>query len=312
MSRLVVALGGNALGATPAEQLRRVDSAAASVVALVTAGHQAVVCHGNGPQVGMISLAFQTAAETEPSVSPMPLAECTALSQGYVGYHLQQALDKHLQRAGSSSVCSTIVSQVVVDPDDPAFQDPTKPIGAFVSQQEARRLMQVSPQDVFKEDSGRGWRLHVPSPLPQSILQRQVVELLMQAGHVVVACGGGGIPVVPDDQGYRGVQAVIDKDLSAAKLGDQVGAQDLLILTTVNHVALHYGTAEEEPLRRVTSSQMRGYLDQGHFAEGSMKPKVLAALEFVQGAPGRRALIGSLDQAAQVMAGTSGTVVVSD
>ena len=307
MSKTVIALGGNALGDSPQEQLTKVREAAISIANVVEDGHQVVLCHGNGPQVGMINLAFDQASKQVGSVPQMPLAECTALSQGYIGYHLQQALNAELGRRGRPERCATIVTEVVVDPADPAFERPTKPIGAFVTEQEAKQAMAQNPQVVFKEDAGRGWREHVASPKPQAIVQGQVVADMADAGLVVIACGGGGIPVVETPDGTQGVSAVIDKDLSAAKLADGLGADELVILTGVDSVFLNWGEPDQEELGNVDATSMRSHLEQGAFAEGSMKPKVEAALQFVDGAPGRRSSIGSLDKAADVISGASGT-----
>lgn len=307
MAKVVIALGGNALGDTPVLQAQRAREAAASIADVIVDGNEVVLCHGNGPQVGMINLAFDEASQTLQSVPAMPLAECTALSQGYIGYHLQQGVNAELASRGSKKGCVTVVTEVVVDPGDPAFQHPTKPIGSFVSEVAARVQMAENPGVVFKEDAGRGWREHVASPTPVEIVQGEVVSGLVDAGMVVIACGGGGIPVVKEGLGTRGVSAVIDKDRSAAKLADQLGADSLVILTAVDNVCLNWGTPNQQDLEEVDAASMRTHLEQGHFAEGSMKPKVEAALQFTEGAPDRRASIGSLDRAAEVIAGTSGT-----
>lgn len=307
MARIVVALGGNALGDTPAEQIDKVTEAAESLVKLVLDGNELVLCHGNGPQVGMIDKTFTRASGMDWDIPLMPLAECTAMSQGYIGYHLQQAMAKQLSLHGTRKQCVTIVTEVLVDPDDPGFQNPTKPIGEFVDQDRARVIMGEYPGTVFKEDAARGWREYVASPAPVSIIERDAIVELVGAGFIVVACGGGGIPVVRDGDGTRGVVAVIDKDRSAAKLAEVVGAESLIILTAVDNVAINWGTPQQSNLEEVDAQTMRGYLDEGHFAEGSMKPKVEAALSFVEGGEGREAIIGSLERASQALAGTSGT-----
>lgn len=307
MARIVVALGGNALGDTPTEQIERVEVAARSLVELVLAGNDLVLCHGNGPQVGMIDKTFTKASQMDWGIAPMPLAECTAMSQGYIGYHLQQAMTRELTHHDTGKQCVTIVTDVLVDADDPAFQHPTKPIGEFVDQQRAKVLMEEYPGCIFKEDASRGWREYVASPKPVSIMERDAITGLVDAGFVVVACGGGGIPVISDGSGTKGVAAVIDKDRSAAKLAEVVGAERLIILTAVDNVAINWGTPEQTSLDDVDTATMHRYLDQGHFAEGSMKPKVEAALSFVEGAPGREAIIGSLQRAAEALGGQSGT-----
>lgn len=307
MSRVVVAVGGNALGDHPSEQIGKVARAAESLVGLVLEGHELVLCHGNGPQVGMISSAFAEASQLVSSIPPMPLAECTAMSQGYVGHHLQQAVARELRRRGSDKSCATVVTEVLVDRNDPAFLNPTKPIGSFVTRQTAERLMQDNPGVVFREDAGRGWREHVASPKPVAIVQRDALVNLVDAGFVVVACGGGGIPVISEGDGTRGVAAVIDKDWSAAKLAEEVDAELLVVLTAVDRVAIWWGTPEQQDLVDVSADQIRVYMEQGHFAEGSMKPKVEAALQFIASGEGRSAVIGSLTNAADALAGRSGT-----
>lgn len=310
MTKIVVALGGNALGDTPAEQLVKVEEAAKSLVPLVNRGHQVILCHGNGPQVGMIDLAFVKGSEVDPTVPTMPLAECTALTQGYIGYQLQQAMNKELAEQSIEKQCVTVVTEVLVDPEDPAFQNPTKPIGGFLDREKALRLMVEYPECTFKEDAGRGWREYVASPKPLSIVQLDSITSLVDAGFVVVACGGGGIPVIADGTGTKGISSVIDKDRSAAKLADVIGAEVLVILTAVDQVAINWGKPDQQSLAEVSVDEMRRYMEQGHFAEGSMKPKVEAAIEFVETGEGRQAIIGSLDRAAEALAGTSGTRVI--
>ncbi len=309
MAKIVVALGGNALGDTPEEQIENVAKTAVPIVDLVEAGHQLVLCHGNGPQVGMISVAFEESSTENPAIPVMPLAECTALSQGYIGYHLQQGVNKELANRGQSARCATVVTEVLVDPDDPAFQNPTKPIGAFLTSEQAEELMEEDSDLVFKEDAGRGWRRYVASPRPQEIVQAEVVTSLSDSGHLVIACGGGGIPVVPDGNGTRGVPAVIDKDRSAAKLAEEVGADSLVILTAVEAAKTGFRTPKESVIGEVCAAELEEHLERGEFAEGSMKPKVEAILDFVKSGPGRQGAIGSLDRAAEVLAGASGTRV---
>lgn len=307
MARIVVALGGNALGCNPVQQIEKVTEAAHCLVDLVVEGHELVLCHGNGPQVGMINLAFDKASQSVGSVPSMPLAECTAMSQGYIGYHLQQAIARELRHRGSDRNCVTVVTEVLVDSEDPAFLNPTKPIGSFVDRQTAERLMTENPGSVYRDDAGRGWREYVASPTPQAIVERDAIKSLVNTGFVVVACGGGGIPVITEGNGTRGVAAVIDKDRSAARLAEEVGASLLVILTAVDKVAVRWGSPDQEELSDVDVETLTGYLEEGHFAEGSMKPKVEAALQFVTGGSGREAIIGSLEQAGAAIAGSSGT-----
>ncbi len=309
MAKIVVALGGNALGETPREQLEKVRQAASVLVKMIGPKDSVMLVHGNGPQVGMISAAFSESSTRLSSIPEMPLAEATALSQGYIGYHLQQAMNTELARSGSGRSCTTVVTEVLVDGDDPAFTNPTKPIGSFVTREVAQQAMAADPTLVYKDDAGRGWRQFVASPQPQKMLQHEAVVTLLEAGQVVITGGGGGIPVVETEQGVAGVQAVIDKDLTAAKLATNWGADLLLILTEAPNVALYWDTPQQEDLGQVGAEELAVYLEQGMFAEGSMKPKVEAALSFVTGGDGRKAVIGSLHEAAEVVAGKAGTII---
>jgi carbamate kinase len=310
MARIVIALGGNALGETPAEQQRRIDEAVPSLIDLIKQGHNIVVSHGNGPQVGMIKLGLDTAADQNSKVARFPLPECTALSQGYIGYHLQNGLQRQLRIDKLPYFAATVVTQVQVDANDPAFSNPTKPIGAFYSQQEAEKLMEANPGMVFKEDAGRGWRQMVASPKPIDIVEKDSILNLINNEFIVVACGGGGIPVVRDADGdYQGVPAVIDKDFASAKLAELCDADYLFILTAVDRVAINFGKPEQRELAEMTVEQARAFAAQGHFAPGSMLPKVEAAISFVFGKPGRRAVIASLEKAPLAMKGESGTVI---
>lgn len=309
MPRIVVALGGNALGDSPKEQRRRAGLAARPLVDLVKDGHSLVVCHGNGPQVGMIEKAFSTAHEVAEDFPLIPLAEATAMSQGYIGYHIQQALDRELEMRGIGTPVVTVVTEVVVGEDDVAFTNPTKPIGAFVDEEQARELAAKDSGAVFKEDAGRGWRQFVASPKPVRIAQGDAVKHLVESGFIVVAAGGGGVPVARGDRGLRGVDAVIDKDLSAALLAERVGASTLVILTAVKNVAVNWGKPNQTDLDHMSAQEAQVFLEAGEFAEGSMKPKVEAALNFVRSAPGRRAVIGSLEEASGAVRGISGTII---
>ena len=249
MARIVIALGGNALGNTPAEQRARVAAACPALVGLIHQGHEIIVSHGNGPQVGMIQTAFDAAAKTNPAVAPMPLPECTAMSQGYIGYHLQQGLRRALRAQGMPWQVATVVTQVVVDPDDPAFCAPAKPIGAFYDAAAAQRMQHSDPTLHMREDSGRGWRRVVASPKPVDIVERRSILNLLDNEYIVIACGGGGVPVARDAHGdYYGVDAVIDKDFASACLAEAVGADYLFILTAVDHVCLNFGTPEQRAL----------------------------------------------------------------
>jgi carbamate kinase len=310
MSRIVIALGGNALGDTPQEQRERIDASTPSLIGLISQGHEIIVSHGNGPQVGMLSLAFDLAARHSDRVPVMDLPECTAMSQGYIGYHLQQGIKKELRRQGMPWHVATVVTQVEVDPADPAFADPTKPIGGFYDEATAHRLMAQTPGLVLREDAGRGGRRVVASPRPVEIVERDSILNLLDHEFIVIACGGGGIPVVRDRDGdYQGVPAVIDKDLASARLAETVGADDMVILTAVDKVALDWGTPRQRDLDELDVDTAERYARAGHFGVGSMLPKVLAAVEFVRSSPGRRAVICSLEKAPLAMSGRGGTVI---
>jgi carbamate kinase len=310
MSRIVIALGGNALGTTAAEQRACIDAATPSLVGLIALGHEIIVSHGNGPQVGAISLAFEIASQHTDRVAALDLPECTAMSQGYIGYHLQQGIAKELRRVGMPWHVASVVTQVEVAADDPAFAHPTKPIGSFYDEPTARELMASRPGVVMVEDSGRGWRTVVASPRPVDIVERASILNLLDHEFIVVACGGGGIPVVRDDAGeLHGVAAVIDKDFASAKLAEVVGADVLFILTAVDRVAIDFGTPQQRDLERLDVATAQGYIDDGQFGAGSMLPKIQAAMEFVTSGPGRTAVICSLEKAPLAMSGQSGTVI---
>jgi carbamate kinase len=311
MKRIVIALGGNALGNTSEEQLERVRITAAAVVNIVKAGYEVVVCHGNGPQVGMINLAFEKGHEAG-IVPDMQLPECTAMSQGYIGYHLQQAIDQELVRNHiEDTVVITMLTQVIVDEKDPAFENPTKPIGRYYDEAEAKKLMEETGRK-YVEDSGRGYRRVVASPQPVSIYERISLNTLINANHVVIAGGGGGIPVVRDGDGYyHGVAAVVDKDLAAEKLAELVEADVFVILTAVDRVSIHFGKPNQEDLSQITLAQAEQYIKEGHFAAGSMLPKVKAAMKFIEQKKDGISIICSLEKAAEALNGTTGTRIVS-
>ncbi len=310
MSRIMIALGGNALGNTPAEQKERIAAACPALVDLIEQGNEIIVSHGNGPQVGMIALAFDAASRVDKKVPEMPLAECIAMSQGYIGYHLQKGILMELRRRHMPWQVATVVTQVVVDENDPAFQNPTKPIGAFYDEETARRMMNADPNLKMKEDAGRGWRRLVPSPKPKEIVEDQSIRGLLEREFIVIACGGGGVPVVRDERGeLRGVAAVIDKDFASAKLAEAVGADCLIILTAVEHVCIGWGTAEERELASMSVEEATAYIRAGEFAAGSMLPKVEAAVAFARSGSGRRAIIAALEKAPEAVRGQSGTTI---
>jgi carbamate kinase len=307
MKKLVIALGGNALGNTPYEQLRLVTETAKPIVDLIEAGNQVVIAHGNGPQVGMINLAMSTAAAAKAIKSDMPFPECGAMSQGYIGYHLQNSIQNELKARGIKKSVATVVTQVLVDENDPAFSHPTKPIGAFYSKEEADRIAAEKGYTMI-EDAGRGYRQVVPSPKPVDVVEKDMVNTLIDAGHVVITVGGGGIPVIEKDGKLLGVPAVIDKDFASAKLAELVKADALVILTAVDRVAINWGKPNQTSLERMTCAEAEQYCKEGHFAPGSMLPKVQAAMSFAR--TGGEAIIASLENAAAALRGESGTKVV--
>lgn len=310
MKRIVIALGGNALGNTSEEQLERVRITAEAVVDIVKEGYEVIVCHGNGPQVGMINLAFEKGHEAG-LVPEMHLPECTAMSQGYIGYHLQQAIDQALVKNSiNDTVVITMLTQVIVDPQDPAFQNPTKPIGGYYKEEEANRLMAETGQK-YVEDSGRGYRRVVPSPQPVSIYERISLNTLINANHVVIAGGGGGIPVVKEADGsYHGVAAVVDKDLAAEKIAELVDADAFVILTAVDRVSLHFGKPDQKDLDQITLKEAEQYVKEGHFAAGSMLPKVKAAMKFIENKEDGISVICSLEKVSEALSGTTGTRII--
>lgn len=310
MKRIVIALGGNALGNTSDEQLERVRITAEAVVEIVKEGYEVIVCHGNGPQVGMINLAFEKGHEAG-LVPEMHLPECTAMSQGYIGYHLQQAIDQALVKNSiNDTVVITMLTQVIVDPQDPAFQNPTKPIGGYYNEEEANRLMAETGQK-YVEDSGRGYRRVVPSPQPVSIYERISLNTLINANHVVIAGGGGGIPVVKEADGsYHGVAAVVDKDLAAEKIAELVEADAFVILTAVDRVSLHFGKPDQKDLDQITLKEAEQYVNEGHFAAGSMLPKVKAAMKFIENKEDGISVICSLEKVSEALSGNTGTRII--
>lgn len=305
---VVIALGGNALGDSPQEQLELVKNTAEHIVDMVAEGINVVVSHGNGPQVGMINNAFAYASAHDGKTPEMPFPEAGAMSQGYIGYQLSQAILNEMKRRGIMRSTACVVTQTVVYPDDPAFQNPTKPVGAFLTEEEAKAKAAETGW-TFKEDAGRGWRQVVASPKPQRIVEFDAVKDLMDAGYIVVSTGGGGVPVIEKNDTYEGVPAVIDKDRSSAKLAADFRADMLVILTAVEKVAINFNTPEQESIDSMTIAEARKYIDEGQFAPGSMLPKVEACIEFVEAYPEGRALITSLECAAAGLKGETGTVI---
>lgn len=307
--KFVVALGGNALGNSPAEQKEKVRHTAKTIADLISEGHQVVICHGNGPQVGMIKLAMDIAASNDKTIAEMPFPECGAMSQGYIGYHLQNAIREELKSRNMSKPVTTLITQCVVDKEDPAFNSPSKPIGAFYSKEEAEKI-QKEKGYTFKEDAGRGYRRVVPSPKPIDVTEKDSVMLLLNNDYVVITAGGGGIPVYSDGNALVGVAAVIDKDFASELVAEIVDADFLIILTAVEKVAINFGKPDEKQISQMTLQEAEKYIEEKQFAPGSMLPKVQAAMKFAESKPGRKALITSLEKAAEGIEGKTGTIVI--
>ena len=306
--RIVLALGGNALGKNLPEQMKAVKKTASAIVDLIEEGDELVIVHGNGPQVGMIQDAMTELVRSDPvSHIPCPLSVCVAMSQGYIGYDLQNALREEMLDRGIGKGVATVLTQVEVDPEDPAFAKPTKPIGSFMTKDEAMRMVEERQYDVM-EDAGRGWRRVVASPQPVSIVEIDTIRSLVETDHIVVACGGGGIPVFKTGGHHlKGAAAVIDKDFAAERLAEQIDADCLIILTAVEKVAVNFGRPDQKWLDRLTPEEAEAYIREGQFAPGSMLPKVEASLRFVRSGPGREALITLLEKAQDGILGKTGT-----
>ena len=304
--KIVIALGGNALGKSPEEQLELVKTTAKSIVDLVQAGNYVIVTHGNGPQVGMINLAMEVSHQ-EIESPDMPFAECGAMSQGYIGYHLQQSIQKELVKRGMRRNCLTVITQVEVDKEDEAFKRPTKPIGSFYTKEEADKIAEEKGY-IMKEDAGRGYRRVVPSPAPKKIVEIRTIKSLLSKGNIVIACGGGGIPVIKYRNGYKGVDAVIDKDRTSARLALDLKADMLLILTAVDQVYINYKEDDEQKIQKMNVKEAKEFIKAKEFSEGSMLPKVEACIEFASRSEGK-AIITSLKKAKQAIEGKTGTVI---
>ena len=306
--RIVLALGGNALGKNLPEQMKAVKKTASAIVDLIEEGDELVIVHGNGPQVGMIQDAMTELVRSAPvSHIPCPLSVCVAMSQGYIGYDLQNALREEMLDRGIGKGVATVLTQVEVDPEDPAFAKPTKPIGSFMTKDEAMRMVEERDYDVM-DDADRGWRRVVASPQPVSIVEIDTIRSLVETDHIVVACGGGGIPVFKTGGHHlKGAAAVIDKDFAAERLAEQIDADCLIILTAVEKVAVNFGRPDQKWLDRLTPEEAEAYIREGQFAPGSMLPKVEASVRFVRSGPGREALITLLEKAQDGILGKTGT-----
>ena len=307
---VVIALGGNALGNTPQEQLELVKNTATHIVDMIEDGTNVVVSHGNGPQVGMINNAFAYASANDGKTPEMPFPEAGAMSQGYIGYQLSQAILNELKARNILRSTVNVITQTVVDPDDPAFQNPTKPVGAFLTEEEAKAKAAETGW-TYKEDAGRGWRQVVASPKPVRIVEFDAVRDLVNDGYVVISTGGGGVPVFEEGGAYSGVPAVIDKDRSSALLARKLKADMLVILTAVEKVCVNFNTPDQKAIDEMDVEQARAYIEEGQFAPGSMLPKVEACIEYVEQFPAGKALITSLECAAAGLRGETGTVITA-
>lgn len=315
MSRIVIALGGNALQANPKDttaeaQLITAKETSQAIVDLIQEGHEVIVAHGNGPQVGQIVATYELAASVNENNPIMPFPECGAMSQGYIGYHLQQAIREELKKRGINKEVATVVTQVVVDKNDEGFKNPTKPVGSFFTEEQAKKLMQEKGY-TMKEDSNRGWRRVIPSPMPVSVVEEPIIKTLVDAGHVVITVGGGGIPVIDKGDGtLEGVPAVIDKDFASCKIAQLLNADAFIVLTAVEQVAINFGKPDQKNLSTLTLADAEKYIKEGHFAPGSMLPKVKAAMSFVESKEGGKAIITSLEKAKEAINGLTGTTIV--
>lgn len=310
--KVVVALGGNALQAdgmpaTAESQLKVIEETVKYIGDMIENGHEIVIVHGNGPQVGRLVIQNEYASKVTPA---MPFDVCGAMSQGMIGYHIQQALRDELKRRGINKAVASIITQVVVDKNDKGFKNPTKPIGPFYSEEEARTIKEQKGY-VMVEDAGRGYRRVVASPQPERIVELDTIKTLVNAGQIIITAGGGGVPVIEnEDKSLTGVAAVIDKDLASEKLAEDLNADTLMILTAVDRVAINFGKPNQKDLAEMSIEEANKYMEEGQFAPGSMLPKVKAAVKFAKSKPGRKCLIASLDKAKQALAGESGTIVM--
>lgn len=303
MSKILIALGGNALGKNPSEQLELVKRVSSIIVSLVEMGNEIVITHGNGPQVGMINLAF----DNNSLGFSMPFAECNAMSEGYIGYHLQQSITNELRKRSINKSCVSVITQVIVDKNDKAFLEPTKPIGNFYTKEESERLS-LENNYIYKEDAGRGYRRVVASPEPIDIVEKESINSLINAGNIVIAVGGGGIPVINDNGILTGVDAVIDKDLSSSLLARLIDFDMLLILTNVEKVCLNYNKDNEIGLDTLSVDDALKYIEEKEFAKGSMLPKIKACVSFVK-QTNKQAIITSLLSAKDALEGKTGTLI---
>ena len=310
--RIVIALGGNALqkgnDVSPSQQLQVCRKTVKNIVNLVREEHDIAVVHGNGPQVGELIAVSETAHKADRTRILYPLDICTAFTQSYIGYHLQNTLNDELHNAGIDKKSATIITQVEVHEDDPAFKSPSKPIGRFYTEEEAKKLMESEGFSMI-EDAGRGWRRVVPSPKPLSIVEKDIIEYIFKGGNIAISCGGGGIPVVKRNDIYKGIEGVIDKDYAAAKLAELLKADILMILTDVDQVDINFNKLNQTALHNISSRELDKYIEEGQFGKGSMLPKVLASKSFVESGDNKKAIITSLSRANEAIKGEAGTLI---
>ncbi len=306
--KIVIALGGNAFGDTPKEQLEAVKKTAGPIVDLIEEGNQVILTHGNGPQVGMINTALGKAAEIDDKIPDIDFPECGAMSQGYIGFHLQSAVREELRNRNMGKSVASIITQVIVDKNDKAFENPTKPVGIFYTKEEAEKIEKEKGY-IMAEDSGRGYRRVVPSPMPEKIVEAEIIKDLVEKEHVLITVGGGGIPVIENGNQLQGIPAVIDKDFASERLAELLEADYLIILTGVEKVAVNFGKPDQKWLDEISVSEAEQYIKEGHFAPGSMLPKVEAAIKFIKSNPDKKALITSLEKAKDGINGLTGTVI---
>lgn len=307
MSKIVIALGGNALGKTPSEQLSILEGVSKVIVDLIEKGNKVILTHGNGPQVGQISLAMEYASNGSVGTPSMPFAECGSMSEGYIGYHIEQSIMNELNKRDIDKSIVTLITEVLVDKNDGCFKNPTKPIGMFYIKEEAS-VIESEKGYIFKEDAGRGYRRVVPSPIPKKILNDKVIKKLVEDDVIVICAGGGGVPVIMEDNLLKGVDAVIDKDKSASLLAKEVDADVLLILTAVDKVYLNYNKENMTELDTITVEEARKYISDNEFAPGSMLPKIEACISFVENR-NKTAIITSLECASDALEHKNGTVI---
>lgn len=304
--RVVIALGGNALGDTPEKQKEMAALTAKQILPIIKDGYEVIITHGNGPQVGLINLAFEEGNKSNQKVYKMPFSECGAMSQGYIGFHLQNALQNELRKEHINKNVISLITQVEVDINDPAFQTPTKPIGSFYTLEESKKMPYV-----MKEDAGRGYRRVIASPTPVKVIEEETIKNIVTTGTIVITCGGGGIPVIKENGTLKGIDAVIDKDFASSKLADDIDSDYLLILTAVPNAIINFNKPNAEIIKEIDVNKMIEYNNEGHFLAGSMKPKVEASIAFVKEKKGRIAIITSIEDAYDALRGNKGTIITN-